>query len=141
MIKIFISGILATAVMSVIALMAPFMGMPPMDFGDMLGTHNPLMPMPYAVGWLMHFVVGVMFSVIYNLIAKDRLSGSPAVKGILFAMAPFVMAQTVVMPMMGNGFWSNGHMGALLGSLLGHVVFGAVLGAASARSSSSGSNP
>lgn len=129
--QIIFSGILATAVMSVIALMAPLMGMPPMDFGDMLGTRNPFMPIPYAAGWLMHFGVGVMFSVAYNLFAKERLPGQAALNGILFAMLPFVLAQSVVMPMMGFGFWSNGNMGAVMGSFLGHVVFGAVLGISS----------
>lgn len=131
--QIIVSGILATAVMSVIALMAPLMGMPPMDFGDMLGKRNPFMPIPYAAGWMMHFVVGVMFSGAYNLFAEKRLPGQPALKGILFAMLPFVLAQSVVMPMMGVGFWSNGNVGAVMGSFLGHVVFGAVLGISSAR--------
>jgi hypothetical protein len=30
-------------------------------------------------------------------------------------MLPFVLAQSVMMPMMGFGFWSTGNMGAVLG--------------------------
>jgi len=35
-----IAGLSATALMSVVAMMAPMMGMPKMDFGDMLGTNE-----------------------------------------------------------------------------------------------------
>jgi|GEM_PF-5685303 len=37
----------------------------------------------------------------------------------------------MMMPMMGNGFWSSAsevQMMAIMGSLIGHIVFGAVLG-------------
>jgi hypothetical protein len=130
--KVITAGIAATAVMSIVAVMvAPMMGMPKMDFGTMLGTNNPMMAMPYMAGWMMHFVVGIVLTAIYASIFINKLSGSYAVRGIIFAMIPFVIAQSMMMPMMGNGFWSSAsevQMMAIMGSLIGHIVFGAVLG-------------
>jgi len=130
--KVITAGIAATAVMSIVAVMvAPMMGMPKMDFGTMLGTNNPMMAMPYMAGWIIHFVVGIVLTVIYASIFINKLSGSYAVRGIIFAMIPFVIAQSMMMPMMGNGFWSSAsevQMMAIMGSLIGHIVFGAVLG-------------
>ncbi len=127
MLRAFIAGLVATAVMSVVALMAPLMGMPPMDFGDMLGTQNPMVQMPYAMGWIMHFMVGVVLAMVYGMFVS-HLPGPAWLSGVLFAMLPFVIAQSALMPMMGKGFWSGGDMGLLMGSFIGHVVFGAVLG-------------
>jgi len=130
--KVITAGIAATAVMSIVAVMvAPMMGMPKMDFGTMLGTNNPMMAMPYMAGWIIHFVVGIVLTVIYASIFLNKLSGSYTVRGIIFAMIPFVIAQSMMMPMMGNGFWSSAsevQMMAIMGSLIGHIVFGAVLG-------------
>ncbi len=135
--KVITTGVAATAVMSIMAVMvAPMMGMPKMDFGTILGTNNPMMAMPYMVGWMMHFVVGIVLTAIYASIFADKISGSYTVRGIIFAMIPFVIAQSMMMPMMGNGFWSSAsevQMMAIMGSLIGHVVFGAVLGAVYAK--------
>lgn len=122
------AGLIATAVMSVVAIMAPLMGMPQMDFGEMLGTHNPIMELPYIFGWSMHFMVGIILAIVYAAIFVKQVGGSSVFKGILFAMIPFVIAQSMMMPMMGNGFWSSGDVMAIMGSFIGHIVFGAVLG-------------
>ena len=132
-VKIVTAGVSATAVMSVVAMMAPMMGMPKMDFGEMLGTNNPMMAMPYAAGWMMHFIVGIVLTAIYATTFVNKLNGSYVVRGIIFAMIPFVIAQSVMMPMMGNGFWSGGDMMTIMGSFIGHVVFGAVLGGVYAK--------
>tara|TARA_B110000285_G_C14933937_1_gene518632 strand:+ start:363 stop:803 length:441 start_codon:yes stop_codon:yes gene_type:complete len=126
--KVIKAGLVATAIMSIVALMAPAMGMPKMDFGEMLGANNPMMAMPYAMGWVMHFVVGVILALVYASFFVQRLKGSFAVRGIIFAMIPFVIAQSVMMPMMGMGFFSGGNMMMIMGSLIGHIVFGAILG-------------
>ncbi len=123
------SGVAATAVMSAVAIMAPMMGMPKMDFGEMLGTNNPMMEVPYVMGWMLHFLVGVLLAIVYAVGVVDRLSGAYVFRGVVFAMVPFVIAQSVMMPMMGSGFWSGGDLMMITGSLVGHVVFGAVLGA------------
>jgi uncharacterized membrane protein YagU involved in acid resistance len=127
--RVLLSGIAATAAMSVVAMfVAPMMGMPKMDFGVMLGSGNPMMPMPYFMGWIVHFMVGIIFAIIYATVAIKVLKGAYFFKGIIFAIGIFIMAQAVMMPMMGNGFFSNGNMSLIMGSLIGHLVFGVVLG-------------
>lgn len=57
-----------------------------------------------------------------------RLPGPPALKGALYGIAPFLLAQIVVMPMMGMPLFS-GSAAMAIGSLIGHLVYGAVVGA------------
>ncbi len=54
--KLIIASISGTAAMTVVMLMAPMMGVPKMDMGVMLGTMNPMLPMSYMMGWVMHFI-------------------------------------------------------------------------------------
>jgi uncharacterized membrane protein len=111
--------------MSILMLMAPKMGMPPMNIGEMLGS---MMGGITALGWVAHFMMGLMLSILYALVFARRLPGPYPVRGMLFALLPWLMSQVVVMPMMGSGFFS-GSMLAAAGSLMGHLIFGGVLGA------------
>jgi hypothetical protein len=43
-------------------------------------------------------------------------------------LAPWLLAQVVVMPMMGMGLFS-GAMNLAMGSLIGHIIYGGVVGA------------
>lgn len=63
----------------------------------------------------------------YALVAP-WLAGPPAVRGGLYAIAPFLMAQILVIPMMGMPLFSGSWVLAV-GSLIGHLVYGAVVGA------------
>jgi len=120
-----LAGLAGTAAMTVLMLTAPMMGMPPMNIGEMLGS---MMGGIVALGWVAHFMIGVVLAVIYAALFADRLPGSNAVRGALYGLAPWLLAQVVVMPMMGAGLCSGSAMVAA-GSLMGHLVYGAVLGA------------
>ncbi|MGA9649813.1 DUF6789 family protein [Pedobacter sp.] len=129
------AGIAATLVMTMLMLIAPMMGMPEMKIGNMIAQ---FMGMPVWVGWLMHMMVGILLALIYVFAVRDRLSWHPFVKGILFALLPWMIMQLMVMPMMGIGLFSaNASEPAkmVMGTMMGHLVYGAVLGlAAKARS-------
>ncbi len=58
-------------------------------------------------------------------------AGSPAVKGAIWGVTLWLIAQTVVMPMMGAGVFSSamGGMMAAMGSLVGHLLYGSIFGA------------
>lgn len=132
--KAIVAGVAATAVMSVVAMfVAPMMGMPKMDFGAMLGTGNPMMPMPYAAGWMIHFVMGIIMAIVYAKFLFGKLPGNGIIQGIIYGLILFVLAQVMVMPMMGNGVFSGGNMQMIMGSMIGHIVFGAVLGGVYAK--------
>ena len=120
-----IAGVAGTAVMTAVGLwVAPMMGMPPMNPAVMLAG---AMGGVIALGWIGHFMIGVILAVIYALIAA-RLPGSPALRGALYGVAPFLLAQIAVMPMMGMPVFSGSAVMAM-GSLIGHLVYGAVVGA------------
>ncbi|MDQ3090589.1 MAG: DUF2938 domain-containing protein, partial [Actinomycetota bacterium] len=120
-----VGGIAGTVAMTALMLMAPKMGLPPMNVGEMLGS---VMGGSVVLGWMGHFVIGTMLAVGYGLWFANRLPGPGVLRGAIFAVAPWLMAQLVVMPMMGAGIFS-GSVLAAGGSLMGHLVYGAVLGA------------
>lgn len=105
----------------------PMMGLPRMDIAAMLGS----MLGGWGMGMTMHFLNGtVIFPVIYAFVLFAHLPGSPALKGILWGVILWVLAQIVVMPMMGAGVFGlrMGGMMSAFGSLMGHIVYGALLG-------------
>jgi uncharacterized membrane protein YagU involved in acid resistance len=104
---------------------APMMLGHPMDIAKMLGS---MLGENWWAGMVMHFVNGtVIFPLIYVFLLYGVLQGSPVVKGISWGIALWLLAQVVVMPMMGAGFFSGSAMAAM-GSLVGHVAYGWLLG-------------
>jgi uncharacterized membrane protein YagU involved in acid resistance len=124
------AGLAGTVAMTGLMLAAPMMGMPRMNIGEMLGS---MMGGVTALGWAAHFMIGTALAVAYAAFFAERLSGPAVVRGMLFGLAPWLLAQLVVMPMMGAGLFS-GSMVAAAGSLMGHLVYGAVVGAVYRRS-------
>ena len=122
--KALLAGLAGTAAMTMLMLMAPRMGMPPMNIGAMLGS---VMGGNVALGWAAHFMIGTALAVGYAALFASRLPGPPAVRGAIFSLIPWLMAQLIVMPMMGLGLFS-GSVLAAGGSLMGHLLYGALLG-------------
>jgi len=121
-----LSGLAATAVMTMLMLAAPMMGMPPMPIGEMLGQ---FLRIGTAAGWAMHVMIGLVLAGIYAAFLAGRLPGAPALRGAIFGFAVFLVAQVVVTPMMGGGVFSGGNMAMIGGSLMGHLVYGGIVGA------------
>lgn len=124
----FIAGMVATVVMTVVGLMAPLMGLPKMNPAEMLAG---MMGMPIMVGYLMHFMIGIIFAAVYVYLFNSKVHiHSKLAKGVLYGFAVFVFAQVMlfiigkIMPMpMSN----DNMMLMMLGSLIGHLVFGIVV--------------
>jgi uncharacterized membrane protein YagU involved in acid resistance len=119
-----IAGVIGTAVMTAVGLwIAPLMGMPPMNPAEMLaGAMGGMM----ALGWIAHFMIGTVLAVIYAFTAP-WLPGPPVLRGALYGIAPFLVAQIAVMPMMGMPVFSGSAVMAM-GSLIGHLIYGGVVG-------------
>jgi uncharacterized membrane protein YagU involved in acid resistance len=120
----FVGTLAMTAMMYIVA---PMMGLR-MDIAAMLGS---MLGGSWTAGLMMHFVNGsVIFPAIYAYALYPRLPGSPAVRGTVWGVALWLLAQTVVMPMMGAGLFSSamGGMMAAMGSLIGHILYGSLLG-------------
>ncbi|MCF8255985.1 MAG: hypothetical protein K9J06_00405 [Flavobacteriales bacterium] len=126
----FIGGMAGTAVMTAVMMMAPMMGMPEMNPPAMLAG---MMGLALAVGWMMHFMIGVMFALAYALLLEKPLRrlGNNLLKGAAFGVIAFVFAQ-IAMGMMSLVMGpmpapEGGMMLMMLGSIMGHVIFGMVV--------------
>ncbi len=119
-----IAGAIGTAAMTGVGLwMAPLMGLPPMNPAVMLAG---AMGGSLALGWMAHFMIGVTLAAGYALVGST-FPGPGFVRGALYGIAPFLLAQIVVMPMMGMPIFS-GSAAMAMGSLVGHLVYGGVVG-------------
>ena len=126
------AGLIGTAVMTALLLIEPSVGLPNVAIGQILSTALGLAPaylgIGAAVGWGIHFAVGVAFALVYAGVFSRRLPGGPFVRGMLYGAIVFILAQLVFMPLVGGGVFSRGDVEMLAGSLLGHLVYGGVVG-------------
>lgn len=119
-----LAGILGTVVMTVVGLwIAPLMGIPPMNPAAMLAG---AMGGSLLFGWLGHFMIGTVLALIYAAVSP-MLPGPPVLRGALYGVAPFLLAQIAVIPMMGMPIFSGSAVIAM-GSLVGHLIYGGVVG-------------
>ena len=79
-----LAGILGTIVMTLIMVMAPNLGMPEMAPWKLLAG---AMGVPIVVGWIMHFVIGIIFALGYGyLFAPNVIITNIWLKGIAFGI-------------------------------------------------------
>jgi uncharacterized membrane protein YagU involved in acid resistance len=122
--KAILAGIIGTVVMTAVGVwLAPMMGIPRMNPADMLAGQ---MGGNIALGWVGHLMIGTILALVYAAVSS-RLPGPFPLRGALYALAPFLMAQVLVMPMMGMPLFS-GSVPLAMGSLIGHLIYGAVIG-------------
>ncbi len=126
--KAIAAGILGTLAMTMLMIMAPFMGMPEMNIGKMLSS---FMGIPVALGWLAHFMIGSVLAMIYVYGFAERIPGKGWLRGVIYSLIPWLAAQMMVNPMMGAGVFASATPAPLMmvmGSLMGHLVYGAIVG-------------
>ena len=134
-----LAGVVGTMAISMVMAMAPKMGMPKMDIVGMLST---MFGEPNRVlGWIMHFMMGIIFALVYALFWSAGI-GTPSVhSGLLFGAVHWLIVGLIMgmIPMMhvgiksgsvqAPGIWmmNNGGGLAFMGGLIGHLVFGVVV--------------
>ncbi len=124
-----IGGLVGTAAMTMVMFIAPMMGMPKMSPPAMLSM---MMGLPLTIGWVFHFMIGIIFTLLYVLLLLPvlRKISSKVPKGIIFGFAAFIVAQ-IAIPVMGTMFGGTpspeGNMILIaMGSIIGHLIFGVV---------------
>jgi len=127
-----ISGIVATIAMTLLMVLGGVMGMPKMSPPAMLAA---MMRMPVAIGWVMHFLIGVIFAAGYVFLFNNWLKkiSNQYLRGAVYGIVAFVLAQ-IGIPVM-ESIFGSGNMPApegslpllMIGSIMGHVVFGIVI--------------
>ena len=126
--KVVTAGLAGTLAMTILMLVGPMMGMPKMDMGNMLGPMNPIMALPYWLGWVMHFVIGTVLTLIYAAFLMSRLPSDGWKRGMIYSLLPFLVKEIAVTPMMGMGLFEGGDMMMIIGTLMGHLAYGGVMG-------------
>lgn len=127
-----LAGLVATIVLSVLMVIKSAMGlMPAVEAIGMLAkiAGDFGLPSSSVVGWIAHFVIGV---VIWGLVFAGTYAswpGTPPMKGAVFSIMAWLLMMSMVLPMAGAGFFgANIGLGAAVATLVLHVVFGLVLG-------------
>lgn len=134
-----VAGLVGTVAISVVMAMAPMMGMPKMDIVDMLST---MFGKPNRImGWMMHFMMGIIFALIYAFLWSLGIGSATWVNGLIFGGVHWLVVGLVMgmIPLMhvgirrgevkAPGLWmtNNGGMLAFVGGLIGHLAFGLVV--------------
>jgi len=126
-----LAGIVATAIMTVVGVIAPYMGLPKMNPAEMLSG---MLGVSTVLGWLMHFMIGIIFAIVYVYLFNPRVHiHNGAGKGLVYGIVVFVFAQIMMflmskmMPMPASSMETNMVL-IMVGSLIGHLVFGLLLG-------------
>ena len=126
------AGIIGTAVMTVVLLWAPLVGLPKLAIGELLSTFLAVSVAVFHVGpaggWVIHGLVGIALALLYAGVFVRLLPGGPAVRGVSYGFIVFLVAQLVFMPAVGAGVFSRGDVPMILGSLIGHLVYGGLVG-------------
>jgi len=126
------AGVTGTAVMTVLLLWAPLVGLPKLAIGELLSTFLAVSVAVFRVGpaggWVIHGLVGIALALLYAGIFTNLLPGGPVARGVLYGFLIFLVAQLVFMPAVGAGVFSRGDISMILGSLIGHLVYGGLVG-------------
>lgn len=126
-----VAGLAATAVMTMMMYAAPLMGMPKMDIAGMLGTmFVSKEKTARVVGMAMHFMMGVVFALIYALLWSLGLGSATWWWGLIFG-AVHGFGAIVMIPILMRMHPRPLEMarGPLMmaGQLMGHLVYGLVV--------------
>lgn len=133
-------GVVGTALITAMMYwVAPLMMGEPMDVAAMLSG---MAGTSWSVGMAIHWILGVLvFPIAYALVVYGLLPGDPWLKGAIFGLILWLLAEVVVTPMAGGGVFHGGNMMAVMGGLMGHLVYGIALGAIADGGSGSRSSP
>ena len=123
--KSILGGIIGTILMTIVTMIAPMMGMPKMSPPAMLAS---MTNMPIAAGWVMHFMIGIIFAFAYTYLFAPKVKISNIfLKSAVFGLVVFVFAQ-IMMAIMGAMLpmpkMEGSMMLMMIGSIMGHVIYG-----------------
>lgn len=124
-----VAGIVATAVMTGVGIMTPFIGLPRMNPAEMLSA---MLNVSIIIGYILHFMIGIIFASAYVYYFNDTVKiNSKFLKGAVFGITVFIFAQIIllligmIMPMPAM----EGNMVYMMvASIIGHLVYGIVVG-------------
>jgi hypothetical protein len=127
-----LAGLVATVVLSVLMVIKSALGlMPAVDAIGMLAkiAGDFGLPSSAVVGWIAHFVIGVVLWGLVFAGTYPSWPGTPPMKGAVFSVMAWLLMMSMVLPMAGAGFFGvNIGLSAAVATLVLHLIFGLVLG-------------
>ena len=126
-----IAGLVATAALSALMMLKAQMGvLPGLDVIALLAA---IMGTGSATGWVLHFLIGAGYGVLFSRISRSDTFRGAIAKGILLGLVGWVAMMVLLTPVMGKGLFGlampSETMLVPLATFMLHVIFGAVLGA------------
>lgn len=125
-----LAALVATIVLSALMVGKSMMGvMPALDLPMMIAGMMGRPDMP-AVGWGVHFMIGVVgYGAAMALLDAHLPGDSHVMHGVMVGVIGWLVMMVMLMPMMGAGIFGMG-MGVMapMMTLVLHLIFGAVLG-------------
>jgi uncharacterized membrane protein YagU involved in acid resistance len=125
-----VGGILGTTFMTFVIFGGPLVGLPKVSPPQMLSS---MFGFPILDGWLMHFIIGIIFAMMYvfaiGRILKKIINAM--LKGAIFGVFAFIFGQFMI-NILGALFteappMTGSVLQIMMESLLGHITFGIVV--------------
>ncbi len=129
-----LAGVLATYCMLVMALWAPRLGLPRLDFARVMAelTFGETFegPVPYRAGLAVIYMNGIFFTLLYATVVARYLPGIPLLRGVQWGIILFFVSGAFYVPLfLREGFFlSHAPRYAWLTSAMVHGVWGLVVG-------------
>ncbi|HWB64820.1 MAG TPA: DUF6789 family protein [Chitinophagales bacterium] len=128
--KLMAASVSATLVMTVFMLLAPYIYLPKMNVGHLLGA---MFGQSDAIGWVLHFVLGIVFGYVYVAVLNDKLPvENHTARGTIYGIIVFVFSEVILtlINFMGYLNWTERESMAkmVFGNALACLIYGAVLG-------------
>ncbi len=127
------AGLIATAVMAVVMLLAPLAGIPEINLPRAIGWWIGL---PLSGGLILFFLFGIVAAMLFVIRVYGRLSLPLPLLGTLFGVGLWLCLMTIGGPLIGWGMFASKTgrpLGTLLTTLVGHIAIGGTLGFAYER--------
>ncbi len=125
-------GIVATIAMTLFMVLGTAIGLPALRPPDMLAE---MMGVSIAVGWVLHFMIGIIFAAAYIFLFNNWLKkiSDRVLRGAVYGVIVFILAQ-ISLPVLEAIFGDEGTAAPegsmlmmMIASLTGHIIFGIVI--------------
>lgn len=132
------AGIVAWIVFTIVLYVLPLLGVPKLDLAEMLGGLFGVNSV--AMGWVILFVAGIVFALLYAFWWVRHLPGPGWQRGLVYGIVPWFVMAVIVAPLLPvlnptmdvktapGFFFINLGIVAIFGSLVAFLMWGIVLG-------------
>ncbi len=124
-----LAGIAGTAVITGMMLLLSALGMPDIEYGTMIAAFTHTSP---VVGWIMHFIMGIVLAFLYVNFFRDEINGPYAIRGLIYSVLPWGITLIMLFPMLGMTSISANSQSPgifIVSTMVAYLAYGFVMGA------------